>query len=81
VLTTEIPILKTVKDAQVKSLRALVYKRDMLMDDIKLQLLRIETIAALLLVYASGFSHPNENALSKGAKNPIINCQQDEINL
>ena len=51
------------------------------MDDIKLQLLRIETIAALLLVYASGFSHPNENALSKGAKNPIINCQQDEINL
>jgi len=72
--------LKPVKDSQVKSLRALVYKRDMLMDDIKLQLLRIETIVALLLVDALGFIHPNENALSKGAKDQKINCQQDEIN-
>jgi hypothetical protein len=39
------------------------------------------TIVALLLVDASGFSHPNEHALSKGAENPIINCQQDEIKL
>jgi hypothetical protein len=78
VLTNEIPILKPVKDSQLKSLRALVYKRDMLMDDIKLQLLRIETIVALLLVDALGFL--NENALSKGAKDQKINCQQDEIN-
>ena len=50
------------------------------MDDIKLQLLRIETIVALLLVDALGFIHPNENALSKGAKDQKINCQQDEMN-
>jgi hypothetical protein len=62
VLTTEIPILKIEKDAPVKSVRVLGCKRDMLMDDIKLQLLRIETIVSLLLVGASGFSHPNENA-------------------
>jgi len=36
-----------------------------------LQLLKIETTAALLLVDALGFIHPNENALSNKAEPKI----------